>query len=435
MRGQWLLWLAMGLGAVACGNEDSSAPETDTLSHGGAGPTIPDPENASAQDLDLDGHPYPPSGTLTAGDWDDNLNWTFFLGYRSAYLDAVPDAPAIAVDDRVVVRVTDDQGNPVANALVEIRSDNQAASPFFSAVTGSDGRLLFFPSRDGQSGEAADVHITPPGPAGALDSVTVEAPNGTEWNLVLPQAPELTPKGMDIAFVVDTTGSMADELTYLQQELESIAGHARDSHPSLDMRFALVVYRDDDQPWITRSFDFTPELTQVVADLAEQTATGGGGFTEAVLDAMHALRDLSWRDTGENVARVAFLLADAAPHDGEVDDALVVADSLRKQGIRLYTIAASGADDDAQYYLRQAAQLTLGRYLFLTGDSGIGSGNTDPRIPCYQVQYLDDLIGRMIASEATGRRVAADAAEVLRVVGAPDPDGVCTLADGTTVSF
>jgi hypothetical protein len=68
--------------------------------------------------------------------------------------------------------------------------------------------------------------------------------------------------------------------------------------------------------------------------------------------------------------------------------------------------------------------VTLGRYVFLTDDSGIGNPHEPPHIPCYQVQHLNKLLVRVIASELSGAYVAADPADVLRTVGSYDL-GVC----------
>jgi hypothetical protein len=96
----------------------------------------------------------------------------------------------------------------------------------------------------------------------------------------------------------------------------------------------------------------------------------------------------------------------------------------------VYPVAASGVSPDAEFQMRNAAQATLGRYLFLTDDSGVGGSHAEPHIPCYQVQHLNKLINRMIASELTGERIPTEASDILRSVGEP-MDGVCTLEDGT----
>ena len=79
----------------------------------------------------------------------------------------------------------------------------------------------------------------------------------------------------------------------------------------------------------------------------------------------------------------------------------------------------------------EAAQLTLGRYIFLTDDSGIGGPHAEPHIPCYQVQLLEHLLIRAIRSELSGRRLPASGTEVIRTVGSPRQDGSCMLQDGT----
>ena len=53
--------------------------------------------------------------------------------------------------------------------------------------------------------------------------------------------------------------------------------------------------------------------------------------------------------------------------------------------------------------MRSAAQLTGGRYLFLTDDSGVGGEHKEPNIPCYFVTRLDHAILRMVDIEMQRR--------------------------------
>ena len=55
----------------------------------------------------------------------------------------------------------------------------------------------------------------------------------------------------------------------------------------------------------------------------------------------------------------------------------------------------------------------MGQYLFLTDHSGVGNPHAEPHVPDYQVERLDRLMIRMIASELSGKRFAAD--EVIAV--------------------
>jgi hypothetical protein len=84
--------------------------------------------------------------------------------------------------------------------------------------------------------------------------------------------------------------------------------------------------------------------------------------------------------------------------------------------------------------MRTAAQLTLGRYLFVTDDSGIGGTHKEPEIPCYYVTRLSAAMGRMIGLEMTGTYVGPTKEEILRVGGDPK-DGRCTLSSGQQVGI
>jgi hypothetical protein len=82
--------------------------------------------------------------------------------------------------------------------------------------------------------------------------------------------------------------------------------------------------------------------------------------------------------------------------------------------------------------MRSAAQMTGGRYLFLTNDSGVGGDHKEPSIPCYFVTKLDAAIVRMVDIELSGAYREPTPDEILRTGGDPQ-DGACTLASGSQV--
>ena len=53
--------------------------------------------------------------------------------------------------------------------------------------------------------------------------------------------------------------------------------------------------------------------------------------------------------------------------------------------------------------MRHAAFVTSGQYLFLTDHSGVGNAHSRPQATRYNVEHLDRLMLRMIASELAGR--------------------------------
>src|SRR5207248_5644804 len=95
---------------------------------------------------------------------------------------------------------------------------------------------------DGVAG--GDFEVTAALPGGA--PVTRRAARDeTRCTVVLPGAPAPLPRNLDLAFVLDTTGSMGDELAYLKAEIKGIAADVRGRFPQVRTRYALVCYRDE----------------------------------------------------------------------------------------------------------------------------------------------------------------------------------------------
>ena len=370
--------------------------------------------------------PLPEYGLLTAGYWDDNLDHDLFLDYVSGVRQADELLPTLRSDELVVISVVDERGRPVSNAGVSVRDAGERE--LFAGPTGTDGRTLFLPRHDGGSGESTlSVTVSPPEGSAEVAAWQGPAPEGDAWTITLPGVTAQPTQALDLAFVVDTTGSMSDEMHYLAAEIRGIVDEVRATHAEASLRFALVVYRDRGDEYVVRGFDFTENLEDFADDLAAQTAAGGGDTPEAMEEALQAMHELSWRRG--DVARVAFLVADAPPHRENAEEMLAQVDLARRAGIRVYPVAASGVMDDAEYLLRVAAQVTLARYIFLTDDSGVGLPHAEPHIPCYTVQPLSVVLRVMLLSELEGKRLDVDPAEVIRTEGNPH-EGRCLPDEG-----
>jgi hypothetical protein len=238
---------------------------------------------------------------------------------------------------------------------------------------------------------------------------------------------------LDVQLVLDTTGSMGDELSYLQSEFDSIATQVRSKFPNVTPRWSLVVYKDHGDEYVAKGFDFTSDTNKFRQNLRAQSAGGGGDIPEAVVEGLGTGMKQQWR-TQPNVAKLTFWVADAPAHPGEGQKLGNVIRDAKNKGVHIYPVASSDADDAAEYQMRSAAQMTSGRYVFLTSDSGIGNSHAEPHIPCYSVTRLDHAIVRMIQVEMTGHAVEADNREVIRTVGQPNQAGKCQLASGMLVA-
>ncbi len=232
---------------------------------------------------------------------------------------------------------------------------------------------------------------------------------------------------LDLAFVVDSTGSMSDEIEYLKKEINSISNQIFSAYPNVAVRYALIVYRDHGDEYVTRVFNFADDLQQFEQYLNQQSASGGGDYPEAMEIAMADAMQLSWRDSAR---RMLFLVGDAPPHTENAPAFLDHVKSLKSKDTRIYPIAASGVADEAEYLMRIAAQVTKARYLFLTDDSGIGDTHAVPHIPCFRVQLLKDVMIQMISSEIEGVFKKEESSKVLREVGKAEDNGQCIAVGG-----
>ncbi len=238
---------------------------------------------------------------------------------------------------------------------------------------------------------------------------------------------------LDVQLVLDTTGSMGDELSYLQSEFDSIATQVRTRFPNVTPRWSLVVYKDHGDVYVAKGFEFTTDTNKFRSSLRAQSAGGGGDTPEAVVEGLQTGLAQQWRG-GANVAKIAFWVADAPAHPGEGRKLAGVIRAAKDKGIHIYPIASSDADDAAEYQMRATAQMTAGRYVFLTNDSGIGNSHAEPHIPCYNVSRLDHAIVRMIQVEMSGKFAAPESNQIVRSVGRPNAEGKCQLSSGMLVA-
>jgi hypothetical protein len=365
----------------------------------------------------------PRSGILTAGSFDDNLYPDPFrvfvkkLGQDNQY---VGDLPGRFLGHRLVVAVTGKDGRPVGNARVTVAPVSGGNS--VKLVTRSDGTAVFLSSWD-QVAADEDYQVTVAGPDGS-GRVKQTVPRRAErWQVSLSSAPALLPRKLDLVLVLDTTGSMSDELEYLKSEFRGIAADVDRQFPGVDKRYGLVVYRDEGMgdEYVTRTFPLTPFLIEFRNNLSAQSAAGGGDYPEAMHRGLEEAVGLEWRDG--NTARVVFLVADAPPHTQFANRTMKAVDTLRKKGVVIYPVAASGTDDACEFIMRSGALLTGGKYLFLTNDSGVGDAHGEPHIPYYHVERLNKLMVRMIAGELAGKRIEPRSADILRTVGRPNNRG------------
>lgn len=117
----------------------------------------------------------------------------------------------------------------------------------------------------------------------------------------------------DIAFIIDTTGSMGAFLEAAKRSVVEIIKEAgKDS--SVDIKVGIVEYRDhppQEHTYVTKIYPFT-SLAEAKKHINKLQLGGGGDEQEAVLDGVvHGCEQLAWR---ANARRIMILVGDASPH-------------------------------------------------------------------------------------------------------------------------
>lgn len=361
--------------------------------------------------------PEPQSGMLTAGEHDDLLNPELYADYvrKSDLGQKIADLPRLDTARKLAVEVVDARGQPMPFVPIELRCSD---GNMITLPSVADGSAVFFPDLDRLSDtvwvRAAGSEWRP---------VAVPRGSGSQDVRITADSRAAAVRKLDLALVVDVTGSMSDELRYLQAELRSIMASLEDRHPELDIRVGFTFYRDEGDQFVTRTMGFEGDMETAQKHLARQRADGGGDYEEAMQDALIRAADQEWRD---DAVKTLLLVADAPPHDRDIATTWLAAKHLRHERVHIVPVGASGVAETAEYVMRAMAAATQSRYTFLTDDSGIGNPHAPPAIDCYLVTRLDQLLRRVIDSQISGRRIEPERNEVIRTVGQYDA-GRCVL--------
>jgi len=411
-------------------SSDSGSTTTDSSSSDSSTTADSTAKDSSAttpaiDDSEVGSGSQPVAGTLTAGDIDDNLNYDSFTSYINGVLqsNSTDYELSLAVNDRIQIVAVDNNGNGISNGRVSFR--NEQGKVLYQSQLNQAGVFNFLPANDGVSNTVTLTAVVESiGDNTASASVTFNLNQLSEtraFNLTVDTSNQLR-QTLELSLVIDTTGSMADELAYILTELESIVDQINQDYPQVTMRFSVVVYRDVGDQYIVRHNDFTSDLDEVKTFLSQQTANGGGDYPEAMDQALEQALKLQW--SSNSAVKMLFLIADAPPHSNKFEATYEHANTMREQGIQMHAVAASGVADSAEFLMRSMAFITAGRYIFLTDDSGVGNSHAEPKVACYIVTKLNDLIVRVISSELSASRVEPDQQDIIRTSGNYQ-NGVC----------
>ena len=347
----------------------------------------------------------PAQEPVTAGVVDDNADFGEYQAFRRRHAQlAVRQRDS---SERYRLTVHDAAGRPVPDAQVTLHAGGHTL-PLW-ARTDAGGQVWLHPRVAGLTEPLLEVQVRKPGVDGELrGSALLRRGQRDALQVRLDGRAAHEPTRLDLVFLVDATGSMADEIDKLRSSMQAMADQIARLPSRPQTCFALVAYRDRGDEFFVRAFDFSDRLDAFQQVLGGLQAGGGGDYPEAFNEALHtAVHRLSWR--GDGATRMVVTVADAPPHldygapwyDDDMQGALA-------RGIKLSAVGASGLDRRGELVFRQMAQHTGGRFVFLTyadarrPDSGPGR-ETSHDVGNYSVETLDKLIVRLVAEELARR--------------------------------
>jgi len=330
------------------------------------------------------------SGILTAGELSDFKKWKLWGDYSQSDFKKWSDHWGLLFKNRYCVQVQNQEHRAVIGKkiyLVNITTKDTV----WTAVSDNTGKAELWANLEMDPKDQQSIYKIVCGSEELKFPVLFE--NG--MNRIVLKTSCGASNAVDIAFVVDATGSMGDEIHYLKEELEDIISKTAEKYKDVSLHLGSVFYRDHGDEYLTRHIDFYKDAKRLVGFIQEQSAGGGGDTPEAVEDALTvALDSLHWTEGSR--ARLLFLVLDAPPHDAAKEKMHALIKQAADKGIRIVPVVCSGIDKSAEYLMRCIALATNGSYVFLTDDSGVGNPHIKPTTDEFKVELLNVLLQRLI---------------------------------------
>jgi hypothetical protein len=169
--------------------------------------------------------------------------------------------------------------------------------------------------------------------------------------------------GLDVAIVVDSTGSMQNVIDAIKRHMDDLAATMQRLVPT--SRVGAVAYRDRDDPkiataprqsedFLVRWSDLTFNVKKVQTFLDGIVAEGGGDWEEAVKDGLDcAMHQLKWR---ADAKKVIILVGSSPPHQKDLPAIRRLLDEWRARDGVVSTI-------DVSLLLHQEHERKLYRWL------------------------------------------------------------------------
>ncbi|MBN1698902.1 MAG: VWA domain-containing protein [Spirochaetales bacterium] len=308
---------------------------------------------------------------LEAGYADDNEEFNSFLSFLDEYSSV--KHYELKIYERIIFHIQDINGESLSNAGIEVF--NELEELICEGTSYADGTFMFFPAEYGDD-ENYIVKVTF---RFQTKEMNVERDGVRNIDVVFDfDRPAYDNVPLDMLFVLDTTGSMGEEINQLKTTIELINQHLSTLPSNPLVRFGMVLFRDRDDAqttYLTQVVPLTDNLDLFQTELSQVTARGGGDKQENLEQALEeAMHEIDWNEDG---IRLGWIITDAGPklYEDETYRYVDAARDAHEAGIKFFSVGAGGLELGGEYVLRQISQYTCGKFIFLTyGETGPSEG-------------------------------------------------------------
>ncbi len=300
----------------------------------------------------------PAASGLKAGFADDNKQYGYFINFLKEYENV--EHLLLPIEERIILYAKDQDGKSIPNAIVKIYGTDILCS----AKTAADGSFYFYPAEYAEDLSFYNVKIET---AGQEKEIKIYRNGKRAIDVIFDRKRIIKdPIPLDIVFILDTTGSMGEEIQRLKKTIELIHMNLSSLSSKPIVRFGMVLYKDEYDEYVTKTVPLTDNLEKFQKELKTVSASGGGDTPEDLQSALkEAVKTMLWNKEG---IRLAFIITDAPPHldYGQNYTYVRAAKDAKRKAIKIFSVGTGGLDITGEYILRQISQYTSGKYIFLT---------------------------------------------------------------------
>jgi hypothetical protein len=351
--------------------------------------TIPEREYNDDNEVDI----LP--GQLTASELNDFSKWELWQDINKNELKMFQELWEVSPQFRYSVQIKANDEKPIVDAMVILQSTD--GTVIWSCRSDNTGKAeLWLNLYEKVKNKDLEIVVNYKN-----KKYTYSNPNIFKEGINVLKIPVECdiPNQIDIAFVVDATGSMEDEIAFLKTDLVDIIQKAKTNFPETPINLGSVFYRCFGNSYVTKLTPLSVNIENTIGFINAQDAREGGD--EVVEEAFQvAVDSLKWGQSART--RLLFFVLDQQPlvNPDVIKKLHLTIKKAAEKGIRVIPVIASAESPEnassLEYLMRSIALTTNGTYVFLTDHSGIGDTHAKPVTDQYDVELLNNLIRRLI---------------------------------------